>query len=75
MPTSVRADPVDRVNAAHANPYGGKVNSRKGQKGGKAYGIETWPADAPVRPLANTEAAKYLKHRTSAVDDAADDFE
>jgi hypothetical protein len=68
---------LDKAKAAkevHAKPYSGKINSRKGQKGGRAYGVEAWEKDAPVRALANAEAAKYITARPSLVDDA-DEFD
>lgn len=61
---------ANRANLAHPNPYAGKINSRKGQKGGRAYGIETWEKDAPIRKLANDQVALYLKARESGVSDA-----
>jgi hypothetical protein len=67
---------IDKAKAGNepfAKPYSGRVNSRKGQKGGRAYGIEAWEKDSPIRALANTEAAKYIKNRPSLVADA-DEF-
>lgn len=60
-------------NEPFAKPFSGKVNSRKGQKGGRAYGIEAWDKDSPIRSLANAEAAKYIRNRPSVIDDA-DEF-
>lgn len=59
-------DKANKVNAPHAAPYAGKVNSRKGQKGGRAYGIEKWEANDPIRALANREAGLYVKARDAA---------
>jgi hypothetical protein len=61
---------ANRANAAFAAPYAGVINSRKGQKGGRAYGVEAWAADSPIRTLANEQAALYIKGR-SVVDDAS----
>lgn len=57
-----------------AKPYSGRINSRKGQKGGRAYGIEAWEKDDKIRTLANQEAAKYIRNRPALVDDADSDF-
>lgn len=51
-------------------PFAGRINSQKGKFGNRAYGIITWDPDAPVRALANSEAAKYIKNRPSVIDDA-----
>lgn len=55
-------------------PFAGRINSQRGQRGGRAYGIATWDPDAPVRQLANAEAAKYIKNKPSVTEDA-DAFE
>lgn len=62
---------ANRLNKPYAAPFAGKVNSRKGQKGGKAYGIEAWEKDAPIRTLANREGAKFIKARETAVSEDA----
>lgn len=49
-------------------PFAGRINSQKGKFNNKAYGITTWEPDAPVRALANTEAAKYLRNRKTVED-------
>lgn len=54
-------------------PFAGRINSQKGKFGNKAYGITTWDPDAPVRALANAEAAKYIKNRPSVTEDASDE--
>jgi len=55
-------------------PFAGRINSQKGKFGNKAYGITTWEPDAPIRKLANIEAAKYIKAKPKVVEDA-EDFE
>lgn len=66
---------ANRANAAHAGPFSGRINSRPGKFGKKAFGVEAWDADAPIRALANAEAGKYIHERNNVVADADNDFD
>jgi len=50
-------------------PYSGRINSRKGQKGGRAYGIDAFDKDDSIRALMITEASKYIHERPALVDE------
>jgi hypothetical protein len=49
-------------------PFAGRINSRKGQKGNKAYGIESWGPEDAVRALANEQGRKYIAEHPVAED-------
>ena len=64
-----------RLNLTYPKPFSGRVNSQKGKFGNKAYGVTAWDPDAPVRQLANAEAAKFVQARANAVTDDAGEFD